>query len=103
MSNRRSIYPTSAFVINPRRIKKDFRGSFITKLISSSLLTANRNEIDCAEPAAEMRRVIESFAQYARHCRNSSGGSREPPGFERGGSPEPPWRLRSIEPRVGEI
>jgi hypothetical protein len=31
-------------------------------------VTTNCNEINGAEPPGEMRRVIESLAQYARHC-----------------------------------
>jgi hypothetical protein len=60
--------PPAAFVINPRSLKKHPCNSVTTKLISSALLTANRNEIDRAKPAGEMRRVIESLAKYARHC-----------------------------------
>src|SRR5207245_2821418 len=40
-----------------------------------------------------MRCVIESFAQYARHISKSYQYSVH---FGRGGSPEPPGRLRSI-------
>ena len=60
--------PASTLVIDPCGIKKDGRVFFIAKLICPALVTTDRNEINGAEPPGEMRRVIESFAQYARHC-----------------------------------
>jgi hypothetical protein len=39
----------------------------MAKLIQPTLLTANRDEIDCAEASSEMRRVIQPFPHDTRH------------------------------------
>jgi len=39
----------------------------MAKLIRSTPLTANRDEIDCAEAPGEMRRVIQPFPRDTRH------------------------------------
>jgi hypothetical protein len=59
--------PSRLLVINARCASQHGSRIIMAKLIHSTSLTANGDEIDCAKAPGEMRRVIESFPHDRRH------------------------------------
>src|SRR6266581_1118378 len=59
--------PSRALMVNARCVREDSSCLILAKLIRSTSLTANCNEIDCAKASREMRRVIQPFTDHTRH------------------------------------
>jgi hypothetical protein len=64
--------PSRLLVVNARCAGQHGSRIIMAKLIHSTSLTANGDEIDCAKAPGEMRRVIESFPHDRRHSKNIS-------------------------------
>jgi len=59
--------PSRPFMINTRCVHEHCSRFIMAKLIPSTSLTANRDEIDCAETPGKMRGVIQSFPHNTGH------------------------------------
>ena len=59
--------PSRPFMVNARCVHEQCSRFIMAKLIPSTSLTANGDEIDCAEAPGELRGVIQSFPHYTRH------------------------------------
>ena len=59
--------PPLALVVNAGCVRQHSSYLIVAKLVRAAVLTANGDEIDCAEAPGEMRLVIEPFPNDTQH------------------------------------